>query len=374
MKPSALIVMSVGLIVAIAGFFLCLFAQNNAKKNYPNEDLFSTGGENYRMIDGDSVRSLDFSDEIVVVKNDEKTSVKQDIKVVSLDLHDIPNVEIVGRSSTSEAVVYNMTPGLYACTISSGVITVSNTFTEAFALDYLSDAFSNFNGIRRFFNPEVFSKRPKKVVITINDKDELNRIEMNLTNCKNVTVKNLTCSLDCKIVLNNSNISFDSCTFKEREIIYPDPDPNNVDAEGNPIVPDPIVINHFFTMDLTMKNGSTFTARNSSFSSFEALINKKLITEKDVNAENSQYTADQIGTYVSSGGSKCTLTIDLTTSAELYGFYIKNVPDADKITDTSLVTIVNGFSQPQIFSENSDNEAYPQIKVNASNCEIDVLS
>ena len=52
------------------------------------------------------------------------------------------------------------------------------------------------------------------MVININDNDILNRIDLNLTNCKNVTVKNLTCSLDCKVVLDNSSIVFESCSFK----------------------------------------------------------------------------------------------------------------------------------------------------------------
>ncbi len=374
MKPSTLIVMSVGLVITIVGFVLCLVAQKTADSKYPNNDLFSSAGENYEVVDGNTVRTVDFSDVIQVEKDNELKEVAQDVKVLSVKLKNIDHVEIVGHSLSSKVMVYNMQPGLYACQISAGVMTVTNEFEDALAFDYLSDAFKNFNGIRKYFRPGSISKKEKKVIITVNDDDLLNRIDLHLTGCSNVTVKNLTCSLDCRVVLNNSNITFDSCSFKEKEIYYPEPDPSVLDSNGDVITPEPVVTEHFFTMDIDMKNQSNFTANSCRFSSLNAIVNKKMITEKDVTAENSIYTAEQIGTYVSSGGKKCTLKVDLSTAGVLYGYNIKNVPDEEQRDDVSLVTVINGYAQSENFMENAGNKDFPQISIHASNCEIDITN
>ncbi len=375
MKPSTLIVMSVGLVITVVGFALCLFAQSNAKNNYPEEDLFSSVGENYMITDnGDTVRTMDFSDVIQVEKDDGLEDVEQDVKVLSVVLSGIDDIEIIGRSTSSKVMLYNFQPGLYACQISSGVITVTNKFQEALLFDYLSDAFKNFNGLRTYFRPDSRTKNPKKVVITVNDDDLLNRIDLELTDCKNVKVKNLTCSLDCKIILNNSDITFESCSFKDREIVYPEPDPDILDSNGNMVQPEPIITEHFLTIDLNMKNGSSFTANACKFSSVNAVVNKKLITQNDVDEENSPYLPEQVGTYVSNGGQKCTLNLNMNASGIIYGYSVKNVADENKASDTSLVTVVNGYSRGEVFTENAENKDFPPITIDASNCAINIFN
>ena len=370
MKPSTLIVMSIGLVIAIVGFALCFTAQRNADRNYPDKDLFSKDGENYIYVDGDTVRTVDFSDVIHVTNEDKIEDVKQDVKVLSLTLKDVDKVEIVGRSSSSMVKVYNMRPGFYACEISSGVMKVSNRFDESLSYNYIYDVISNFNGIRRYFNREYFNTGKTKVIVTVNDDDLLNRIELDLTNCKDVTVKNLTCSLDCHLTLNNSNVVFDTCTFKEPTVEYPEPDPTKLDEQGNVIVPDPIVTNYTFSVDLNMKNDSNFDANACRFSSFDAIVNKKQITAEDVEASEGAYTDEQIGTYVSNSGKKCKLSLDLTLSDVLYGYQIYNLPDAENADDVSLVTVINGYAQGEVYLSNAGDKDFPQININASNCEI----
>ena len=403
MKPATLIVMSVGLIITVLGFALCLLSVKKAESDYPDNDIFAFEGENYQVIDGDTIRTEDFSDVIYVTEENEVKAVEQDVKVLSVILKDIDNVEIIGNQTSSKVMVYNMQPGLYACRIGSGVMKLTNGFEQALIFDYFSDAIGNFSGIRKYFNPDFTTGKEKKVIIHINDEDVLKRIDLNFTNCENVTVKNLTCSLDCKVVLDNSNILFENCKFKDPEIIWeddpvstpdvspaPEPSPS---AEESPapepsepvpsLSPDqdqsqeeqpkePTYITHYLTIHLNMTNGSTFTSDACSFSSVTAIVNKNVITEDDVTDQTGEEQSDLIGTYVSNNGKKCTLNLDLTMAGILYGFDIRNVPDEDKASDTSLVTVVNGYSQPQIYLDHAGDEDYPQIKIDASNCEINI--
>lgn len=114
MKPSTLIIMSVGLFFTLVGFILCISAQVSASKNYPDVDFYGQEGDSYEVIDGDVVRKTDFSDKIYV--NDKEVSL--DVKVLSVSLSDIDEVEIIGKQNVSSVEVYNMTPGKYACKIS----------------------------------------------------------------------------------------------------------------------------------------------------------------------------------------------------------------------------------------------------------------
>lgn len=405
MKPATLIVMSVGLVITIIGFSLCFMATKTVEKDFPDNDLFIFEDENYQIVDGDTIRIEDFSDVIYVKNEEEVKSVEQDVKVLAVTLKGINDVEIIGGQSTSKVMVYNMKPGLYACRIGSGVMKVTNRFEKSLIFDYFSDAISNFKGIRKYFNPDALKDKQEKVIVYINDEDILNRIELNFTDCKNVTVKNLTCSLDCKVVLDNSEITFDNCSFKDPEIIWPD---ENTPSSSSPspapsVTPEsslgfqespapipapmadepskdeespsgPLYINHYLTINLNMKNGSSFTAKSCSFSSMTAVVNKTAITAEDITTGTDDEIANEelIGTYVSNGGAKCTLNLDLTMAGVLYGFDIRNVPDEDKAEDTSLVTFFNDFPQGQIFLDNAGNEDYPQIKINASNCEIHI--
>lgn len=404
MKPATLIVMSVGLVIAIIGCSLCFIATNTAEKEYPDDGLFIFEGENYQVIDGDTIRTEDFSDVIYVQTEDEVKAVEQDVKVLSVALKNVEHVEIIGGQGTSKVMVYNMQAGLYACRIGSGVMKMTNRFEKSLIFDYLSDAIGNFKGIRKYFNPESLKNKEKKVVVHINDADLLNRIELDFTNCKNVTVKNLTCSLDCKVVLDNSDILFENCVFKEPEIIWdndssvsgtessetsPSPDVSP-DLPSGPVADDPTeepsssteedeekgptYITHYLTVNLNMKNGSSFTANGCSFSSMTAVVNKTAISADDITSSTGDETVNEelIGTYVSNGGAKCTLNLDLTMAGVLYGFDVRNVPDEDKAEDLTLVTVYNGYAQQQIFLENAGNEDYPQIKINASNCEIHI--
>lgn len=395
MKPATLIVMSVGLVIAIIGCSLCLVATKTAERDYPDDGLFVFEGENYQVLDGNTIRTEDFSDLIYVKTEDEVKAIEQDVKVLAVSLKGVDNVEIIGGQSSSKVMVYNMQPGLYACGIGSGVMKVTNRFEKSLIFDYISDAISNFKGIRKYFNPDILKNKEQKVIVHVNDADLLNRIELNFTDCKNVTVKNLTCSLDCKVVLDNSEIFFENCIFKDPELI-PEEEPSasedtatspSGDAEPAPAPVDepspepsddgsepegPTYIHHVFTLNLNMKNGSSFDAKGCSFSSFTAIVNKTAITEEDLTSGTGDETVDEelIGTYVSSGGKKCTLSLDLTMAGVLYGFDIRNVPDEDKAEDLSLVTVFNDLAQGQIFLDNAGNEDYPQIKINASNCEI----
>ena len=238
MKPATLIVMAVGLIITIVGFSLCVGATNKAKNDFPNDDLFTFEGENIQVIDGNTVRTEDFSDVIYVTEDDEIKAVEQDVKVLAVTLSNVKSVEIIGNQKSSKVMVYNMKSGLYACRIGSGVMKLTNSFEESLIFDYLIDAFKDFNGIRRFFNKSTVEEKEKKVVIHINNEDLLNRIELDFTNCPSVTVKNLTCSLDCKVVLDNSHIEFENCTFKaERGHTHPFYQ-NKLDIQPN--LPDPI--------------------------------------------------------------------------------------------------------------------------------------
>lgn len=368
MKPSTLIVMSVGLIITLAGFLLCLFSKASIESKYPERDLFSYEGDFYEIVEGDTVRKMDFSDVIYKTVNDTNKEISQDVKVLSLTLQNIDDVLIIGHQNVSEVEVYNMTPGRYACEISSGVITLSNVFDETMIFNYLSDIVTNFNGIRRFFNPDVFESRHQKVIVNIDDDDVLNRIDLNLTNCKNVTVKNLTCSLDCKVVLNNSSLVFDSCIFKDPEIIYSG---EEGDGEDGGEKPEPTVINHYLTMDLNMRNGSSFETKTCKFSSINAVVNKKMITAKDVE-DNPDYTTSDIGKYISSKQTPCTIKLDLSASDILYGFDVENYKDAEYIGRYDLITVIDGLTPGDVYKENADSEDYPQIYVSASNCSLTI--
>ena len=386
MKPSTLIIMSVGLFFTLVGFILCISAQVSASKNYPDVDFYGQEGDSYEVIDGDVVRKTDFSDKIYV--NDKEVSL--DVKVLSVSLSDIDEVEIIGKQNVSSVEVYNMTPGKYACKISSGIITLSNNFDETMIFDYLSDALKNFNGLRSYLNPSSLKGKTQKVVININDNDILNRIDLNLTNCKNVTVKNLTCSLDCKVVLDNSSIVFESCSFKDPDVIYPDavvPGTSATSPSPSPASPDsesgsdttggdetPEIINYHLTMDLVMKNGSTFETKTCKFSEINAVVNKKTITGKDVEENPDKYSTEDIGKYISNGGKPCTLKLDLSAAGFLYGFDIQNTADAEYLSDSRLQTQLNGTIKPSPFRENADNEDFPPVKINASNTEILILS
>ena len=402
MKPSTLIVMSVGLIVTIIGFSLCFFATQSAEKDFPDKDLFSFEGENFEVNeDGDTVRSEDFSDIVYVTTDEETKAVEQDVRVLAVTLSNVDSVEIIGGQDRSLVYVYNMPAGLYACRIGSGIMTLSNSFEKSLIFDYLTDILDNFDGIRKYFNPSQFEKREQKVIVYINDDDQLNRIDLRFTNCKNVTVKNLTCSLDCKVVLDNSDVSFENCKFKEPEIIWdtnkpvdpsspesPTPTPSDdaapspAEPTDNDATPDdgeekpddgPTVINHYLTVNLNMKNGSSFTSKGCSFSGFTAIVNKRPVTEEDVAGSGGTLDDSSIGTtYISTGGSKCTLTLDMTLSGSIYGFNIRNTPDEDKMSDPTLVTVVNGYPQSQIYLDNAGNKDYPQISADAVNCEIQI--
>ena len=122
-----------------------------------------------------------------------------------------------------------------------------------------------------------------------------------------------------------------------------------------------------------MKNGSTFASKGCSFSGFTAIVNKRPVTEEDVAGSGGTLDDSSIGTtYISTGGSKCTLTLDMTLSGSIYGFNIRNTPDEDKMSDPTLVTVVNGYPQSQIYLDNAGNKDYPQISVDAVNCEIQI--
>ena len=370
MKPSTLIVMSVGLIITLTGFLLCLFSKSSIEKKYPDRDLFSYEGDFYEIIDDDTVRKLDFSDVVYKTVGDSVKEVTQDVKVLSVTLKDVKNVEIIGHQNVSEIEVYNMTPGRYACEISSGVVTLSNVFDETMIFNYLSDVVTNFNGIRRFFNPDIFKSKPQKVIINIDDDDLLNRIDLDFTNCENVVVRNLTCSLDCKVALNNSNLVFDSCTFRDPEIVYTD---ENTSAETGETdkEPEKKIINHYLTLDLNMKNGSTFETKTCKFSSISAVVNKKSITAKDVE-NNPDYTAADIGKYVSASLPPCSLKLDLSASDILYGFDISDVRDDEYAERTDLIAVMDGLSLSEPYAENSDNKDYPLIYITATNCAITI--
>lgn len=400
--------MAVGLVITIIGFTLCLFAQSSAQSKFPDQDLFNFENKNYEIVDGDHIKRVDFSDTVLVETEEGSKEVKQDIKVLSLQLSNVDSVEIIGRQSSSQVLMYNFRTGLYACEIGSGVITVTNSFKESLLFDYITDIFDDFHGLRKYIN---FSDNKlgeeKKVIVYINDDDLLNRIDLNLTNCQNVTIKNLTCSLDCKVTLNNSNITFDGCTFKDQEIIYPDPEPvtstadpssavpssegnsnspslpddggnggngNGGDGNGDETKPEPTVINHYLTMDIDLRNGSRFTSKNCRFSSVTAVINKKQITQKDID-DATDPTDLVLGSYVSTGGALCYLDMDFSTdSKQMYGFNIYNVPDSDLdlASAAAAVTLIDGIQQPQIYLESADVEDYPQVKINASNCAISI--
>lgn len=368
MKPSTLIVMSVGLVITLAGFLLCLFSKASIESKYPDRDLFSYEGDFYEIVDGDTVRKMEFSDVIYKTVNDTVKEVSLDIKVLSLTLANVDEVLIIGHQSASEVEVYNMTPGRYACEISSGVITLSNVFDETMIFNYLSDVVTNFNGIRRFFNPDIFKSKQQKVIVNIKDDDVLNRIDLDLTNCKNVKVKNLTCSLDCKVSLNNSSILFDSCIFKDPEIIYSNDEQTPAEGEGPK---EPTVINHYLTMDLNMKNGSSFETKTCKFSSIDAVVNKKMITSKDVE-DNPDYTASDIGKYISGKQKPCTLTLDLSASDILYGFDLSNVRDPEYVAREDLITVIDGTARGETYQENAGSEDFPQIYVSASNCALTI--
>ncbi|MBQ8911173.1 MAG: hypothetical protein IJY89_01220 [Clostridia bacterium] len=410
MKPATLIVMCVGLIVTILGFSLCFMATKKAESDFPDDDLFRFEGENFEITDeGDTLRTENFSDTVQLIEGETTKIVEQDVKVLSVTLSGVDNVEIIGGQDHSIVHVYNMQAGRYACRIGSGVMTVTNAFQKALIFDYLTDIMNNFDGIRKYFNPAQFEKREQKVVIYIDDDDLLNRIDLNFTNCKNVTVKNLTCSLDCKVVLDNSNIDFDNCKFKEQEIIWddvtpetpseeqptPSPTPDEVTPSGDeqtqvqslPAAPGdsedkegedkddtdgPTIINHYLTLIVNMKNGSTFNATRCAFSSVTAIVNKRVITEDDIEDGSGTIDSNRIGTYASNNGKKCTFNLDMSVSGILYGFEVRNVPDEDKMADTTLVTTINGYPQGQIYLDNAGNKDYPQISVNASNCEINI--
>ena len=135
----------------------------------------------------------------------------------------------------------------------------------------------------------------------------------------------------------------------------------------------PTIINHYLTVNLNMKNGSAFTAKGCSFSSFTAIVNKRAVTEQDVAGSGGTLDESQIGTtYLSTKGSKCTLSLDMTLSGSIYGFNIRNTPDEDQLSDNTLVTVVNGYQQSQIYLDNAGNKDYPQISVDAANCEIQI--
>lgn len=377
--------MSVGLFFTLVGFILCISAQVSASKNYPDVDFYGQEGDSYEVIDGDVVRKTDFSDKIYV--NDKEVSL--DVKVLSVSLSDVDEVEIIGKQNVSSVEVYNMTPGKYACKISSGIITLSNNFDQTMIFDYLSDALKNFNGLRSYLNPSSLKGKTPKVIININDNDVLNRIDLNLTNCKNVTVKNLTCSLDCKVVLDNSSIVFESCSFKDPEVIYPDtvvpgtseassPSPASPDSDaesgttGSETTPE--IINYHLTMDLVMKNGSTFETKTCKFSEINAVVNKKTITNKDVEENPDKFNTEDVGKYITSGGKPCTLKLDLSAAGFLYGFDIQNTADTEYLSDSRLQTQLNGVVKPSFFRENFDSKDFPPVKINASNTEILIFS
>ena len=370
MKPSTIIVMSVGLIITISGFFLCLFSKSTIEKKYSDKDLFSYDGDFYEIIDGETVRKKDFSDVVYKTVGDMQKEVQQDVKVLSLVLSGVDKIEIVGNQDRSEVEVYNMTPGTYSCEIASGMISVSNVFDQTMVFNYVSDVVTNFNGIRRFFNPDIFEKKVQKVIVNIDDDDLLNRIDLNLTDCKDVTVRNLTCSLDCKITLNNSSVVFDSCVFKDPDIIDIEEEDQTADEETGEIET-VRVINHYLSIDLNMKNGSSFESRACKFSSVDAIVNKRAITEANVN-ENEQYSASDIGKLISSGQKPCVLKLDLSAYDKLYGFDLINERDADYKNDSALTTKLNGVVLPDEFAENEDSDDYPQVYVRASNCDLSV--
>ncbi len=385
MKPSTLIAMAVGLFITVGGFFTCVFAMNSAEKNYPNDSIFAFENENFEKIDADSVRTVDFSDVITIYTEESSKEVTQDVKALSVSLSDIKHVEIIGGQSTSKVMMYNFRPGMHACEISAGVITVTNVFKDAMIFDYLSDLVADFHGLRKYIGQNNVSLgAEKKVIIYINDDDILNRINLDLVNCENVTVKNLTCSLDCEVVLNNSDIIFENCTFKDPEIIYPDNyDPDAEPSSSSSTVSEendkeepakPTVVNHYLTIDLTMRNGSTFKSKNCKFSSLTGMVNKKLITEKDIAEDGSIYTEEMLGTAISSGGALCTIDMDFTTVGLLYGYNIENIPDDDYSQTSEGITTVAGIVQPEKFIENTANEDYPQIEISASNCNITIYN
>ncbi len=191
MKFSSVIFIVIGVCSIIAGLILCTSADAAAK-----EDGYNLH-EGFYDAEGNISEKFPFG-----------ISEDVDISKISVELDGV-DVEIIGGSARSEIICENLTPGTYASFVSNKVITFTNILDSSTILDALSSI--EFDGIRKFFDPEIFKPKPKKVYVYINEESEIiKQLSLELNNC-NVNVKNVTGSLDFRVKATNSNLTFTDC-------------------------------------------------------------------------------------------------------------------------------------------------------------------
>ena len=192
MKTSTVIFILIGVCMVIAGLILCNTADAQARADGYNLH------EGFYNEDGNIINTHSFSleDEVNVSK-------------ISVELDGL-DVEIVGGAKKSEIVCQNVYSGSYAFYVSNNVVTLTNMLDTSNIIDALGSI--KFEGIRKYFDPTIFSQRDQKIYIYINENSEIiKQLSFKLTNC-NVNVSNVSGSLDFRIKAENSNLTFSDCS------------------------------------------------------------------------------------------------------------------------------------------------------------------
>ncbi|MBE6543777.1 MAG: hypothetical protein E7675_05205 [Ruminococcaceae bacterium] len=191
MKTSSIIFIIIGLCAMVAGMILCSSADAQARADGYNlhEGLYDA--------QGNITESFSFSLEDNV-----------NVSKISIELEGV-EVIVLGGSSKSEIVCQNLYGGTYACYVSNKVITITNTLDSSNILEALSSI--KFDGIRNFFDPQVFEKRQSRVYIYVNEDSEvIKQLSLKVKNC-DVNVKNVTGSLDFRLDAEDCNVNFSDC-------------------------------------------------------------------------------------------------------------------------------------------------------------------
>lgn len=205
MKVSSVIFLVVGLVISITGYVICGIAEGMAKDAGSYDRLFEY---NYDE-EGNIVNEYEFSKDTIIETDAQGNEVtKRAVRKVSLTFTDM-DITVIGGADRSRVVFQNMSQGSYYYHIGNNVLYVTNHFTLP---NFLQSEGLGFDGLRKYLNTSKYDGK-KKVLLYVEDADDLKQYDFNLTNCT-INLENLNGEYDMRLEATNSNVTMKNCSTK----------------------------------------------------------------------------------------------------------------------------------------------------------------
>ena len=257
MKVSSVIFLVVGLVITITGYILCGVAESMAKDAGGYDLLFEY---NYDE-EGNIVNEYEFSKDTIIETdaqgNEDK---KRAVRKVSLTFTDM-EIVVVGGAERSRIVFQNMSQGSYYYFIRNNVLYATNHFSLT---NFLQSEGLGFDGLRKYLNTSKYDGK-ERVILYIEDADELKQYDFTLTNC-DIRLENLNGEYDMRLEAKNSKVimqnsttkstlrlTLDNCNTTLRGVDYNE---TLIKGDGGSLTYDDTSISYLFRYDISSEGGS----------------------------------------------------------------------------------------------------------------------